>query len=44
MKQVLEAVAQLLTQAARERAEDVMQAQSNVGAQEDYRSNAGGWN
>ncbi|MBD8533101.1 MULTISPECIES: hypothetical protein [unclassified Massilia] len=45
MKQVLEAVAQLLTQAARERAEDVMQAQANTaGAQEDYRSNAGGWN
>jgi len=44
MKQVLEAVAQLLTQAARERAEDVMQAQSQASAPEDYRSNAGGWN
>jgi len=44
MKQVLEAVAQLLTQAARERAEDVMQAQAQAGTQEDYRSNAGGWN
>lgn len=44
MKQVLTAVATLLTQAARERAEEVMQAQANSGAPEDYRSNAGGWN
>jgi hypothetical protein len=44
MKQVLNAIAQLLTQAAHERAEQVMQAQANATAPEDYRSNAGGWN
>lgn len=44
MEQVLTAVAALLTQAARERAEEVMLAQANSGAPEDYRANAGGWN
>ena len=44
MKQVLTAVAHLLTQAARERAEQVMQAQARATAREDYRANAGGWN
>ena len=44
MKQVLTAVAQLLTQAARKRAEQMMQAQANATAPEDYRANAGGWN
>jgi hypothetical protein len=44
MKQVLAAVAERLTQAARERAEEVMQAQANTGAPLDYRANEGGWN
>ena len=44
MKHVLTVVATLLTQAARARAEEVMQAQQNSGAPEDYRANAGGWN
>ena len=44
MKQVLTAVAELLTLAARERAEQVMQEQAKAGAAEDYRLNAGGWN
>lgn len=44
MKQVLAAVAERLTQAAHERAEEVMQAQANAAAPEDYRANAGGWN
>ncbi|MGJ9416726.1 hypothetical protein ACHAC9_03015 [Massilia sp. CMS3.1] len=44
MKQVLNTVAQLLTQAARGRAEQVIQAQANAVALDDYRANAGGWN
>jgi hypothetical protein len=44
MKQVLAAVADFLTLAARERAEEVMQAQANAGAPVDYRANEGGWN
>ena len=44
MKQLFSAVAELLTQAARERAEQVMQAQANPAALDDYRANAGGWN
>ena len=44
MKQVLTAVAQLLVQAAHARAEQVMQAQANPAAPDDYRANAGGWN
>jgi hypothetical protein len=44
MKQVLSAITQLLTRAAHERAEQVMQAQANAAAPEDYRANAGGWN
>jgi len=44
MKQVLAALAERLTLAARERAEEVMQEQANAGAPVDYRANEGGWN
>ena len=44
MKQVLAAVAERLTLAARERAEEVMLEQANGGAPVDYRANEGGWN
>jgi hypothetical protein len=44
MKHVLTAVAELLALAAHKRAEQVIEAQANAGAAEDYRSNAGGWN
>ncbi len=44
MKQMLNAVSELLVQAARERAEQVVLAQANPGTNEDYLSNAGGWN
>ncbi|MDB5747197.1 MAG: hypothetical protein JWP72_2045 [Massilia sp.] len=44
MKQVLNAVAGMLMRAAHGRAEQVMHAQANASAAQDYRSNAGGWN
>ncbi|WP_020653037.1 hypothetical protein [Massilia niastensis] len=46
VKEVFAAVTELLTQAAQERASEVMhkQAQVKARAAEDYRSNAGGWN
>jgi len=44
MKQVLAAVAERLTLAARTRAEEVMREQANAGAPVDYRANEGGWN
>jgi hypothetical protein len=46
MKQVWMAVAGILVAAARGRAEQVMrmQAEAGVHKNEDYRSNAGGWN
>ncbi|MDB5792828.1 MAG: hypothetical protein JWQ80_2852 [Massilia sp.] len=44
MKRMLNAVARLLAKAARQRAEQVLQAQTHAKLAEDYRSNAGGWN
>jgi len=44
MQQVLAALAERLTLAARARAEEVMQEQAKAGAPVDYRANEGGWN
>ena len=44
MKQVLAALAERLTLAARERAQEVMHEQERAGAPVDYRANEGGWN
>ena len=46
MKQMLNTVARLLAEAARVRAEQVLQtqAETHADAAEDHRSNAGGWN
>ena len=43
MKQVLAAIAERLTLAARARADEVMHAQAKAGAPVDYRANEGGW-
>ena len=44
MEQVLAALAERLTLAARERADEVMRAQANAEAPVDFRANEGGWN